>query len=214
MPPTFSISRLMESMAFQGNRAEIPAQLAAQFVHAALNGGPFPFAVLTRAVQRTRAEIGRDKWQDLERRDARAALIKAVLNRRGSTKEIQKAMDRENKSPGYLLGRLMAVVERMQQLALGNVNATVVDRFFGGASATPVAVVPRLLKNMRNHAAKARGESSKAATATWLEKEVDAILADVNTIPAHLPIEQQGMFVIGYHHERHWLWSRKEDREA
>ena len=213
LPPAFPIGRLMESLAVQGKREEIPAQLAAQFVHAALNGGPFPFAVLTRAVERMRAEIGKMDWPDVARRDARAALIKAVLNRRGTNKEIQKAMDKENKNAGYLLGRLMAVLERMQQLALGSVNASVVDRFFAGASATPIAVFPRLLKNMRNHAAKAKGDNAKAGAATWLEKEVDTIMADVNSIPAHLPIEQQGLFVIGYHHERHWLWTKKEDRE-
>jgi len=46
-------------------------------------------------------------------------------------------MDPTNLSEGYTLGGLMAVLERIQQVAISNVNASVVDRFFSGASATP-----------------------------------------------------------------------------
>lgn len=51
-------------------------------VRSALQGAPYPLSMLQRAVERQRAEIGRDTWADANRRDARAALIKAVLNRR------------------------------------------------------------------------------------------------------------------------------------
>lgn len=224
LPPQIPLRVLLASLAPLGKSENIAAPLAAQFVHAALRGAPFPLAVLQKAVERARAEVGRTDWSDLDRRDARAALIKAVLRRNYSRKEISPAMDPTNSEPGYLLGRLMAVLERLQQAALGDVNASVIDRFFGAASATPQAVFPRLLKNARHHARKALDDAKSKGLARWLEGEIDDILAPLTVqiprqgmlhtgFPAHLALEQQALFVLGYHHERHWIWLSNEERE-
>lgn len=122
-------------------------------------------------------------------------------------------MDPNNTNSGYLLGRLAAVIERMQQLALGEVNASVIDRFFSGASATPAAVFPRLLRGFQNHASKALDGEKTGGTARWLNNQSDDILSKLNSFPAYLELEQQGLFVLGYHHMRHWLWMSKEARE-
>jgi len=227
-PPHFPLRTLLQSVAVLGRDDAIPAPLAADFVRAALQGTDYPLSLLTRALGRYRAEIGRlgkaktpkDRSPARALRDARAALIKAVLNRRkryrpetSCCKEIPTTMDPNNTQPGYLLGRLVAVIERMQQVALGDVNASVVDRFFSGASATPVAVFPRILKNLRHHARKAKDDEKKARTAGWLEGQVDEVLSRLDGFPAHLDLTQQGLFVLGYHHMRHWLWMSKEDRQ-
>lgn len=219
--PALPFRVLMRSLAARGEDKGIPAGLAGQVVHAALAGTPYPFWLLQRAVERSRAEIGNNEWSDRERSDARVALLKAFLNRRlrahqatTSYVEISEAMDPNNPDPGYRLGRLMAVLERMQEAALGSeVNASVVDRFFSSASATPAAVFPRLLKNFRHHARKAKDENPKRAVA--LEKEADEILAPLppwEAFPRFLPLEQQGLFVLGYHHQRHELYLSNEDR--
>lgn len=219
--PALPLRRLLESLAPMGRNDNIPAPLAARLVRAALRAEPYPFSFLQRAIQRARAEIGRSDWRDRQRNDARAALIKAVLNRRkrffpditGSYKEVNPDMDPTNTNPGYLLGRLMAVIERMQQVALGEIGATAVDRYFSSASATPRVAFPRLLKNLRHHASKAKDEEKTRGTAGWLEGQVDGILAQLPAFPASLDLEQQGLFVLGYHHQRHWLWMSKEDRQ-
>ena len=120
-------------------------------------------------------------------------------------------MDTNNREPGYLLGRLLAVVERAQQEALGDINATVIDRYFSGASATPASVFPRLLKSMRNHIRKAKDAERKRGAAIWLDLQADEIMADLTDFPAFLPIEQQGLFILGYHHQRHELWKKKDN---
>jgi CRISPR-associated protein Csd1 len=220
LPPHFPLGLLVESLAIRGKRDEIPDHLASELVRAALAGTPYSFSLLQRALERTRAEIGGSEWADLARRDARAALIKAVLNRRkrfsntysGYT-EVQRDMDTNNMSPGYRLGRLMAVMERMQQAALGDkVNASVVDRFFSGASATPGVVFPRLLKNLRHHASKAKDDPKTRSTAHWLDGQLDEILAPLAGFPSYLDIEQQGLFVLGYHHQRKYIWTKREAR--
>jgi CRISPR-associated protein Csd1 len=226
-PEGFSLDSLTRALAPRGDKRQVPAELSARIVRSAVTGVPYPLSALQRALLRYRAEIGdendkADGWNTRNRNDARAALIKAVINRRrrflpGATifKEVTPNMDPGHTDPGYLLGRLMAVIERMQQLALGqDVNATVVDRYFSGASAAPASVVPRLLKNLRHHAAKAKDDEQRAGTAMWLERQADEILAGVVAFPRYLDLERQGLFVLGYHHQRHWLWMKREDREA
>jgi CRISPR-associated protein Csd1 len=125
-------------------------------------------------------------------------------------------MDPHNAEPGYVLGRLLAVLERLQLAAVGDVNASVVDRYFGAASATPRVVFPRLLKAARYHARKALDSERHSATAAWLERQLDEIVSrfppDRGGFPPYLDAVQQGLFVLGYHHERHWLWMDKDAR--
>lgn len=223
LPPVLPLGVLLRPLAPLGDEKGIPDALAAQIVRAALLGNPYPYAVLQKALERTRAEIGRSEWSDLERRDARAALIKAVLLRR-TRRTIGVDMNPKATSDGYNLGCLIAVLERLQETALENVNASVIDRFFGAASATPRSVFVRLLRNAQHHARKARDNDKSAGTAFLLKRLVDE-LADRfqvdmrqagypagSGIPAFLPLEEQALFVLGYHQMRKWLWMNKEER--
>jgi CRISPR-associated protein Csd1 len=90
-----------------------------------------------------------------------------------------------------------------------------VDRYFAAASATPSVVFPRLLKGARYHARKALDDERRAPTAGWLERQLDEIIAHFGPtrgFPPHLDLTQQGLFVLGYHHQRHWLWMDKDAR--
>ncbi len=212
LPPQLPMRTLLRSLAPQGRDSDVPPHLAAQMVNTALAGMRFPMTVLHRALERMRAEIGHSDWGDMELRDARAALIKAVLIRNFQL-EVKPHMDTTNKDIGYLLGRLLAVIERAQQLALGDVNATVIDRYFSGASATPGSVFPRLLKNMRHHISKAR-DGDRGGIAVWLDRQADEIASQIDAFPAFLPLPQQGLFILGYHHQRHALWQKKQDNPS
>lgn len=240
LPPQVPLRALLSSLAPFGNQKDIPAPLAVDFIDAALRGTTYPVSLLQRALERARAEVRTStepdrRWRELERRDARAALIKAVLERRrrlGLTTtypELTPAMDPTHLSQGYLFGRLIAVLERMQQAALGDdLNSSVIDRYFSAASATPRAVFPRLLRNARHHARKAKDDPKTRATAWWLDRMIDDIASGLgegqsvrqayggiafdarhNAFPAYLPLDQQGLFVLGYHHQRHALWTKR-----
>lgn len=203
---------LLSALAPMGKRENVPSSLAADLVSAALRGTRYPVALLQRAVERARAEIGNAKWGDLERRDARAAIIKAVLIRTFNH-ELPPSMDPTNRDPGYLCGRLMAIIERLQQIALDDINASVVDRYFGAASATPRAVFVRLLRGAQHHARKALDEPARRGSAMWLKRQIDEISSHFdpghNGFPAFLNLEQQGLFILGYHQQRHALWSKR-----
>lgn len=227
LPSALSLRTLVESVTPKGTSAEVSPAIEVGLVRAAFAGAPFPELALQCALQRTRAEIGDAEWSDYVRRDARAALIKAVLNSRkrfhpettSHYQEVKPNMDPANKNPGYLLGRLMAILERLQQAVMHDVNASVVDRFFSNASAAPRTVFVRLLKLARHHARKASTDDDRRVRglAIRLEKEMDDILANFQPgnegIPAVLPLEEQGMFVLGYHQQRHELFRKKEERE-
>lgn len=218
--PQLPLRVLHASLAPFGKAEGIPDTLAAGVVRAALQGTPYPFALLSRALERARVEIGLpgraatglEFIQAAERNDARAMLIKAVL-RRTFNKEVTPNMDPTNANPGYLCGRLMAIIERLQQLALGDVNASVVDRYFSAASATPKAVFVRLLKNSQHHARKAQDEPKTKGFAILLKRMIDEISDQFdpknNGFPAFLRLEDQGMFVLGYHQQRHALWTKR-----
>ncbi len=224
MAPNFPLTLLLGSLAPGGDKEQIPPPLAAQILQSALSGMPYRVVILQRAIERYRAEIGRTEYSDSLRRDARAALIKAFLNRwkrfhRDTTsyEEIKPEMDPNNESPGYLLGQLMAVLERIQQAALKDVNASVVDRYFSGASAAPCTVFVRLLKNSQHHARKAMDDPATAGLVHGLERLKDELTDGFdpkdNGFPARLNIEQQGLFVLGYHQMRKWIWMNREERE-
>jgi len=224
LPPNFPLTLLLQSLAPWGDRDQIPPPLAAHMLQSALNGMPYRVTVLQRAIERCRAEIGGSEWSDLLRRDARAALIKAFLNRwkrfhpeTTLYKEIKPEMDPNNESPGYLLGQLMAVLERVQQAALKDINASVIDRYFSGASAAPRTVFVRLLKNSQHHARKAMDDPATAGLVFGLERLKDELTDGFDPkndgFPARLDIEQQGLFVLGYHQMRKWIWMNREERE-
>jgi CRISPR-associated protein Csd1 len=221
LPPQMPLAKLLEAVVSETDSA--PGPLVRSFLEAAFVGAQYPVSALQQALLRERAEIGRTKWQYQVRRDARAAIIKAVLNRRKrfhqettEYQEIQFAMDPNNGSEGYALGRLMAVLERIQQAALGNLNASLVDRYFSGASATPKSVFVRLLRNARHHVSKARDDPQQRGTVFLLDRIVDELAGrfspERNGLPAHLDLEQQGLFVLGYHQMRHWLWMTSDER--
>lgn len=221
-PPGFSLSRLALSLAVRGDRKRLPPQMPATLFATALGGSPLPIQILQRALLRTRAEIGDTSWGARDRRDHHAALIKTYLLRRRSRQpdlpEIHATMDETNTRPGYLLGRLMAVLERIQQHALGDVNASVIDRFFATASAAPQAVFPRLLKGARHHAKKVRDDDDKKGYGVHLERTLDGILAhfpaDEGGFPSRLNLDEQGLFLLGYHHQRHAFFEKRPSTDA
>lgn len=225
-PPraVLSLRELLDSLAAPGRDGKVPASLAADFVHAALRGTAYPFSILQRAVLRARAEARASEWTDAVRRDARASLIKAVLNRRRAFyadaaqryPEVTPHMDPNSMSDGYNLGVLLAVMERLQAEALGDINASLVDKYFAAASATPRVVFDRLLKGARHHARKA-ADGPSSGRAFWLERLLDELVARFGPpggFPVSLDLEQQGLFVIGYHHGRRFLWMSREERAA
>ena len=109
------------------------------------------------------------------------------------------SLDKENQNVGYRLGRLFAVLEKIQQTAI-NPAATIRDKFYASASATPAAVFGNLMRLSGHHLSKL--DADKKGLRIWFEKQVEEIMSGINGFPPHLSLEEQGMFAIGYYHQR------------
>lgn len=134
----------------------------------------------------------------------RVSILKAVLQR-NHKKEVPMALDTERKEIAYLLGRLFAVLEKTQLDALGKVNATIKDRFFSAASATPASVFPRLIYLSQYHIGKSEyGYIS--------DGRIAKIMEDVESFPTHMNLQEQGMFTIAYYHQKNAI--TREIQEA
>jgi CRISPR-associated protein Csd1 len=198
-----SIWRLLYETAAQRKAENIPPLLAGELMRTILTGSPYPRALLSAVVMRLRAEPSASCRYVT---GMRAAICKACLIRNGE--DVPVSLSRENSNPGYRLGRLFAVLESIQRAALGKVNATIRDRFYGAASATPASVFPILLRNTGHHLSNLR-KGDKSGLARWFEKEMGEIIGGLDDqFPRNLRIEDQGRFVVGYYHQR---FSKRED---
>lgn len=109
------------------------------------------------------------------------------------------ALDPTNNNPGYRLGRLFAVLEKIQEEASPGLNTTIRDRFYGAASSTPVTVFPQLLKLKNHHLSKLENARRRFNFERMLAGVFEGI---GNEMPAHLSMEDQARFAIGYYHQR------------
>lgn len=202
-PPVLSLRTLLKGIATRGDLESVPPNLAGDFVKSILAGTPYPRTLLTAALRRVRAE--RDVTYP------RSALIKAVLAREArihghSAKEVGMSLDLQNTNVGYRLGRLFSVLEKVQEEASPGINATIRDRFYGAASATPVAAFPHLMKLKNHHLAKLENRGR----AVNLERLIGEIVDGVDEFPAHLSLQDQGRFAVGYYHQRQDFFRKRD----
>lgn len=121
-------------------------------------------------------------------------------------------LNEETDCAAYLLGRLFAVLEEIQEAASPGVNTTVKDKYFNSACATPASVFPILLKLSNAHMRTLKRD--KRGWAITLEKKLEAILDKVrNSFPSALTLEEQGIFILGYYHQHQKRFeTNKEDK--
>lgn len=202
-PPVW---RILKETAARGKTENIPPILGGALMRAILSGGAYPQSLYSAILSRIRA--------DHMINPIRAGVIKACLLRQARIYgQIEKegvigmSLNEENTNSGYLLGRLFALLERAQEKALGgNLNATIRDRYFGSASATPAAVFPILLRLSQHHL-------SKDEYGFVIDKKIREVvnLLDGDTgFPRHLNINDQGFFMLGYYQQKQAFYSKKE----
>ena len=116
------------------------------------------------------------------------------------------SLNEQSTIPAYVLGRLFAVLEKAQQDANPGINATIKDRYFTSACATPATVFPVLLRLSQHHISK----SEHGRTSDRRIGEIMNLL-DVNDhpIPVHLSLDEQGIFILGYYHQRVAIYTPK-----
>lgn len=209
-PEFLSLFQLLVSTATERKADNIPPNLGGDVARAVLTGTAYPRTLLANAIRRCKAEqaVG----------FARASIIKGVLVRnarisKSTNKEVSMALDRTYDNIGYVLGRLFAVLERIQEQAQGKgLNKTIRDTYFGAATSSPLVTFNRLDQLAIHHLAKIRNSGKSTV---WLDK----LLGEVNGLlpkegyPAILSLENQGRFSVGYYHQHQDFFTKKETEE-
>jgi CRISPR-associated protein Csd1 len=190
---------LMRSLVLQGKLENLAPGLVTEFFMAIVLGGVFSRTLLASAVGRCRAErkVTRE----------RAAILRAYLIRNRQW-EVSVGLDTGNTDAGYRLGRLIAVLERLQGAAQNNPNKTIVDRYYGAASTRPATVFPRLIAMAQHHVAKLTG-----GLQFFYQSRLSEVLGGIAVFPAVLNMEEQGLFALGYYHQRQDFFRKTEVAE-
>jgi CRISPR-associated protein Csd1 len=189
---------------------DIAPNLSGAILRSILVGAEYPTILFQSLIRRTKV--------DRNINSIRAAGIKACLNRSfrfGNfqsplTSELEMVLNPNRPEASYQLGRLFAVIEKTQNDAFkGSLNTTIKDRFFSAASATPAAVFPRLIRMNQHHSAKLEIKSHQICA----EKRMQEIISKLDGFPSHLSMADQGLFAIGYYHQRQDFFTKKEDSQ-
>lgn len=196
------LGRLIRTIGRRQERGfDVPARASSLLFRAAVLGVPLPEDVLAHALGRVRAERSLPP--------ERAALIRLILNRlvrltrQGGT-QMPPQLDREHPeaNAGYRCGRLLAVLARLQYRALGETNATIVDRFYGTASSAPASVFPQLMH--LHHAHLSKLAATRPGEATNIRKDIEEITTQPEPLmefPLQLSLQDQGRFALGFYHQ-------------
>lgn len=205
---------------FKTEFKDVPPLLAGDLARAIFTGQRYPQSLLAQLLMRMRS--------DGQVSNLRVALCKAVINRadrlhqlsdQSTTtpsehhKEIPMSLDVTETNAAYRLGRLFAVLESIQRKALGDgINATIRDRYWGAASATPASIFPMLIRNSANHLGKIRKENPRLSS--FFDWQIGDIEQGLSTSwPKSLNMNDQGRFAIGYYHQKWTKTIKTKDGE-
>lgn len=208
-PDQPGIWQYLAQTAARGDLDSVPPLLAGAVMRSILTGSRYPENLLAALIGRIRSEQDDTPKNHGKINYIRMSLLKGCLVR-NHNREVSMSLNKENTDPAYLLGRLFAVLERSQEDAAGGqLNSTIKDRYFGSASATPRAVFPRLLRLNQHHIAK--GEHGG-----YYDRIIGEImeLLPAGNLPAHMPLDDQGLFAIGYYHQRNDFFKKQKPVET
>ena len=206
-----SVWSLLRETANPNSRDKKPPEpLVSALMRAVLMNTPYPAELFIQTEIRLRAEheVSRGK----------AAILKAYLLRNvvelnpdnHPYKEVlQVQLNETTTYLPYRLGRLFAVLEALQLKANPGINATIKDRYFNSACATPAVVFPTLIRLAQNHLNKLDG-----GIKVYYDKMITGLFNAVEeSYPVRLSLQDQGIFQIGYYHQKQKLFTKKEETE-
>lgn len=187
-----SLKKVLQSTALFGKDENIVPNLVCETIRSIFHGLPMPVSLLDAVLGRIRA----DKCYVSYRR---AALIKVCLNRKShfiseKNNDVTVSLNSDDTRIGYRLGRLFAVLEKLETDIKPSLNTTIRDRYYSRACCTPNSVFGTLLRLHTYHLKKFNNHQWKMRA----ETQIKEILFGVHDFPSHLNQEDQGLFAIGY----------------
>ena len=210
---TLPLWKLLSETVNQNARDKSPApDLAGEVLRAVLTNTRYPATLLNGAALRIRAE------REVTR--GRAAIVKAYYQKLAEITEhenpdipeevLQVSLNPDASNVPYTLGRLFSVLEAIQASANPGINATIKDKYFNSAAATPAVIFPILINLAQKHLKKLRG--SNAGLVVFYEKQLTELCSRIGEqYPAHMNLPQQGSFQLGYYCQTQARYQKKEE---
>ena len=180
---------------------DIGAQTVVSLVHSALSGAALPRDVLHGVMRCIRSD------QRVTR--SRAALLKLALSHSDHAPFEASSLtelDLESRDPGYLCGRLLYLLENAHRTAVPGIRTTSAGLYFSQASSTPATAFQILVKRTQHHLDRVRTLNGGAHRA--IIRGMEAVMGDIPVFPSTLSVERQGLFALGYYHQRAAAFSR------
>lgn len=201
--PYMGIKDILSAVTLGGKQSEATPNLPESIIKSIFLGTPYPYTLLSACIRRIRAESGDGNAA----RITRIAIIKAFLNRQNvNDKRMEIMLDKRNTNQGYLCGRLFAVLDRIQEDANG--ISSIRERYMNAASSTPSSVFATILNLSSHHLENLSNEGKKVFYEKLKQEIIDKISSD--GFPAHLDLQDQGRFFVGYYHQRQDFFNKKE----
>ncbi len=194
---------LRETVPKSSDKNDVSPILGGLIMRAILNETPYPIQMYSAILNRVKVEKTMNT--------VRAGFIKAYLlrqSRAGLTnipeELITVKLNEESVNVPYRLGRLFAVLEKVQNDTNKDIGATINSKYFSSASSTPAVVFPVLLKLAQHHI-------SKSDWGFKTNQSIEEILSEVNEFPEYMNLDEQGMFMLGYYHQRKANYQKKSE---
>lgn len=208
------IWRMLQETVNQKSKDKKPqAGMAGRTFEAILSGGRYPESLFAAVMTRLRAEQDDKDVHSYKITRGRAAIIKAYLLRNCRNLNMKGEdfveLNEECRDIAYVLGREFAVLEAIQEDANPGINATIKDRYFNSACATPGIIFPVLFKLKNSHIRKL-SDGKKV----HYEKILTQLQGKIpcSGTPKTLSLEQQGQFILGYYHQVQKRFEKKEEK--
>lgn len=200
--PYMGLYDMLSAVTLGGKSSEATPNLPEAVAKSIFQKLPYPYTLFSSCMRRIRAEGG-------DVRIARAAIIKAYINRKNTNdnNKISTMLDKDNQNHGYLCGRLFAVLDKIQEEANG--IHSVRERYMNAASTTPAAVFATILNLSSHHSENLSSEGRRI----YFEKLKQEIMSKISAdgFPAHLDLQDQGRFFVGYYHQRQEFFTSKSE---
>lgn len=204
--PYKGIYSILSNVTISGKSSDAPSYLIEATLKSILSTDNYPFALYTMALERIQHTI-----HDQTISIGRASILKAYINRRtrnnNKIKPLEVMLDKTNDNPGYVCGRLTAVLEQIQSSANG--GDSIRSTFMTAASTTPTSVFPAMLSLSNHHLEKL--STGSRIYYERLKQEIFSLLPS-SGFPTRLDLLDQGRFFIGYYHQRMDLFTKKEEK--
>ena len=179
-----------------------------------VEGRPIPFDIVNSCIQRASNPNGLEQWEWEQCLGVACSLFKGYYRRHpdpNKRRDYFMPLDEKNTSRDYLYGRLLAVAERIEYIALQVANekrSTTAERMMQHFANRPCSSWRNIELALQPYIQ--RLKNSRPGFLVNRQKELDAILSsfESNEFTSENPLS--GEFLLGFHCQRLSLWQKTE----